>query len=148
MFLWTIRTILVFCKFSLGYGKTLPKKRKWGKITFLDYCENELTHWRYVLKSSFMLGAHPQGLLFPENRHFWILETSQICKRCSFCVFLQFSDPWWGLWCQKSDFVGLWGVPRLPSGGDAGGGGSPPAGHRQKLDFSLYFYISSLFFAE
>ena len=34
MFLWTVRTILVFTKKSPGYGKTLPKKRILGNMFF------------------------------------------------------------------------------------------------------------------
>ena len=34
MFLWTVRTILVFSKKSPRYGKTLPKNGFWGKWIF------------------------------------------------------------------------------------------------------------------
>ena len=39
------------------------------KVTFWDYCVNELIFWRYVLKSFSLSGVLPQGLLFPRNIH-------------------------------------------------------------------------------
>ena len=84
MFIWTTRTILVFGQILPWYGKTLPKKMCWGKVTFWDYRENELIHWRYILKSSPMLGSTPQGLLFLKNNNFWNFETCPFWRNCIF----------------------------------------------------------------
>ena len=82
MSIWTTRTILVFGKQSSWYGKTLQNSI--GKITFWDYRENELIHWRYILKISPMLGATPQGLLFSENKHSWNFRTCSFWRNCTF----------------------------------------------------------------
>ena len=82
MFIWTTRTILVFGKKVTWYRKTLPKKRKWGKVTFWDHSKKELIHWRYILKSSPMLGSTPQGLLFLINKHFWNFRTCPFWRNC------------------------------------------------------------------
>ena len=84
MFIWTTRTILVFGKKVTWYRKTLPKKRKWGKVTFWDHSKNELIHQGYVLKSSPLLGSTPQGLLFLINRHFWKFQTCPFWKKYAF----------------------------------------------------------------
>ena len=84
MFIWTTRTILVFGKKVSWYRKTLPKKRKWGKVTFWDHSKNELIHQGYVLKSSPLLGSTPQGLLFLINRHFWKFQTCPFWKKYAF----------------------------------------------------------------
>ena len=92
MFIWTTRTILVFGKKVTWYRKTLPKKRKWGKVTFWDHSKNELIHQGYVLKSSPLLGSTPQGLLFLINRHFWKFQTCPFWKKCAFPHIWAFSD--------------------------------------------------------
>ena len=94
MFIWTTRTILVFGKKSSWYGKTLPKKVVLGKVTFWDYREHELIHWRYILKSSPMLGSTPQGLLFLENQHFWILGACPFSEKCDFHEIASILTKW------------------------------------------------------
>ena len=84
MFIWTVRTILVFGQISPWYGKTLPKKEFLVKVTFWDYRENELIHRRYILKSPPMLGSTPQGILFLINRHFWNFRTCPFWRNCTF----------------------------------------------------------------
>ena len=64
MFIWTTRTILVFGKKSSWCGNALQKNNIFLKITFWDYCEHEFIFWRYVLKSSPMLGCSRRGLYF------------------------------------------------------------------------------------
>ena len=91
MFIWTIRTILVFGKKVTWYRKTLPKKRKWGKVTFWDHSKNELIHQGYVLKSSPLSMKLPQGLLFLINRHFWKFQTCPFWKKCAFPYIWAFS---------------------------------------------------------
>ena len=47
--------------------KRYQTKEFWGKVTFWDYRENELIHWRYILKSSPMLGSTRRGFFVLKN---------------------------------------------------------------------------------
>ena len=87
MFIWTIRTILVFSKTSSWYGKTLPKKRSLGKVTFWDYRENQLIHWGYILKSSPMLGCSRRGFYFWKTNISGILGHAHFRKKSIFLIF-------------------------------------------------------------
>ena len=64
MLMWSIRTILVSGQILFWYGKSLPKIYVLEKLTFWDYRENELIHWRYIFKSSPMLGSTRRGFYF------------------------------------------------------------------------------------
>ena len=83
MFIWTTRTIFVFGKKWSWYGKTLPKKEFWGKVTFWDYRENELIHWRYILKSPPMLGCSRRGFI-SDKLTFLEIWDMPILEKCAF----------------------------------------------------------------
>ena len=92
MFIMTTRTILVFGKKRPGYGKTLPKKDFWGKVTFWDYRENELIHWRYVLKSYPMLGCSRRGFYFWQINISGNFRHAHFGKSVHFLIFGHFPD--------------------------------------------------------
>ena len=110
MFIWTIRTILVFGQISFRYGKTLPKKRNWGKITFWDYRENELIHWGYILKSSPMLGCSRRGFYFWKTNISGILGHAHFRKKSIFLIFGTYGYVF-GTWMVRGWYVnGTWMV--------------------------------------
>ena len=135
MFIWTTRTILVFGKKVSRYGKTLPKKEFWGTIDFWDYCENEFIFWRYVLKSSPMLGSTPQGLLFLKRRHFSNFETCPFWRNCTLANIWSLRKPSGGFRRQIIEvrdsrtgyFIPVrYGLGLLPDGKIVGAPPSPP----------------------
>ena len=92
MFIWTVRTILVFGQISFWYGTTLPKKECSGKVTFWDYRENELIHWGYILKSSPMLGCSRRGFYFWQINISGNFRHAHFGKSVHFLIFGHFPD--------------------------------------------------------
>ena len=76
----------------ISIWKTFTQTHVLAKVTFWDYREHELTQWRYLFKSSPMLGSTPQGLLFLKHEHFWNFRTCPFWRSCMFAHI--WSESW------------------------------------------------------
>ena len=82
------------------------------KVTFWDYCENELIFLGYVLKSPSMLGGTPQGLLFPRNIHSCRIYWCPSAAECKSSLYFSISRGFFEGRCHQVPKITIQNGPR------------------------------------
>ena len=93
LFLWTIRTILVFGKNWNLIGKLSSKSRCFGKSGFLRILWKWVNSLGVDSEKVTSGGKLPQGLLFPKNDDFWNFGTCPFGENDGFPHI-------WSIWVQ------------------------------------------------
>ena len=88
MFIWTIRTILVFAKQTLGYGNTLPKQTKLGKSHFLRLSGKSINSSGVSSQKLYYVNEAPAGAFISEKLTFLNFWDMLILKKLNFCSYL------------------------------------------------------------
>ena len=126
MFIWTIGTILAFGMFLSLTCRFLSITHFWGKSHFFKLSGTCIYFVEVYYEKPLCVWSAPAVLFFPENRHFWILETCQICKNHSFRVFFAVLGRLMRPLVPEVSFCGSLRSSMFAGRVGAGGGGGEP----------------------
>ena len=114
LFLWTIRTILVFGKNWILIGKLSSKSRFFGKSWFLRLLWKWVNSLGVDSEKVTSGGKFPQGLLYLKNYDFWSFETCPFGENDGFpyiyCIWVQFLYIFGTYLVRGGYVVGTWRV--------------------------------------